>query len=354
MAASKKKGEVTIYDISRALNISASTVSRGLNNSAQVRKEVRRKIIQVANEMGYQPNKFASSLRLKRTRSLGVVIPRIDSHFMSTVISGMEKVAKQEGYQLLISQSEESASLEAENIQALFKGRVDGFLVSLTCETKNLDHFQNVFRKDIPILFFDRVFCQSNCICVVIDNFKAGYDATQHLIDQGCRKIACVTGNLNRNVYNDRLRGFKQALSDNSVPYYEDLLIVTDLSDSSGEMIVRELMKHEAMPDAIFTANDSSAVSAICELKKAGYRIPEDIAVVGFNDDPVSRVVEPNLTTVHYPGREMGEIAASSMIKILAGTQLEKVSTIILNSDLIVRQSSVRSVNNRINPDEDN
>jgi LacI family transcriptional regulator len=354
MVAAKKKGEITIYDISRALNISASTVSRGLNNNPQIRKEVRRKIIQVANEMGYRPNKFASSLRLKRTRSLGVVIPRIDSHFMSTVISGMEKVAKQKGYQLLISQSEESVSLETENIQALFNSRVDGFLVSLSCETKNLDHFQSVFRKDIPILFFDRVFYQSNCISIVIDNFKAGYDATQHLIDQGCRKIACVTGSLNRNVYNDRLRGFKQALSDNSVPYDENLLIVSNLSYNSGEMIVRELMKREAMPDGIFTANDSSAVSTICELKKAGFRIPEDIAIVGFNDDPVSKVVEPNLTTVHYPGREMGEIAASSMIKILEGTQFEKVNTIILNSELIVRQSSVRLVNNRIKTDVHN
>jgi LacI family transcriptional regulator len=354
MAASKKKKEITIYDISRVLNISASTVSRGLNNNPLVRKEVRRKIIQAANEMGYRPNKFASSLRLKRTRTLGVVIPRIDSHFMSTVISGMEKVAKQEGYQLLISQSEESASLEAENIQALFNSRVDGFLVSLSSETKDLDHFQFVFRKDIPILFFDRVFCQNNCICVVIDNFKAGYDATQHLIAQGCRKIACVTGSLSRNVYNDRFRGFKQALSDNSVPYDEDLLIVSDLGYNSGQMIVRELMKHKTLPDGIFTANDSSASSTICELKKSGFRIPEDIAVVGFNDDPVAKIVEPNLTTVHYPGREMGEVAASTMIKILEGTQIEKVSTIILNSELIVRQSSVRSVNNRNNPDEDN
>jgi LacI family transcriptional regulator len=353
MGASKKKREVTIYDISKALNISASTVSRGLNNNPQIRKEVRRKIVQVATEMGYQPNKFASSLRLKRTRSLGVVIPRIDSHFMSTVISGMEKVAKQEGYQLLISQSEESESLEAENIQALFDSRVDGFLVSLTCETKNLDHFQNVFRKEIPILFFDRVFFQSNCISIVIDNFKAGYNAAQHLIDQGCRKIACVTGSLNLNVYNDRLRGLKQALSDNSVEFYEEFLIITDLNYSSGELIVKELMKLAEMPDAIFTANDSSAVSTICELKKAGYRIPKDIAVVGFNDDPVAQVVEPNLTTVHYPGREMGEIAASSMIKILEGAQFEKVNTIILNSELIVRQSSARTVNNTIKPNID-
>jgi LacI family transcriptional regulator len=348
MPASKKKSEITIYDISKALNISASTVSRGLNNSPQVRKEVRKKIVQVAKEMGYQPNKFASSLRLKRTRSLGVVIPRIDSHFMSTVISGMEKVAKQKGYQLLISQSEESLSLEAENIQALFNSRVDGFLVSLSGETKNLDHFAHVFRKEIPILFFDRVYCQSNCICVVIDNFKAAYEATQHLIDQGCRRISAVTGSLSRNVYNDRLKGFKQALTDNSIPLYNELLISSNLGDNSGELIVKELMKNEAMPDGIFTANDNSAVSTICELKKAGYRIPEDISVVGFNDDPVAKIVEPNLTTVHYPGREMGEIAASSMIRILEGTQYEKVGTIILNSELIIRQSSVRPAKNSL------
>lgn len=139
-------------------------------------------------------------------------------------------------------------------------------------------------------------------------------------------------------------------MSDNALTYDEDLIIVSNLSDSSGEMIVSELMKLKEMPDAIFAANDSSAVSTICELKKAGYRIPEDIAVVGFNDDPVSKVIEPNLTTIHYPGREMGEIAASSMINILEGKQFEKVNTIILNAELIVRQSSVRSVNNSASP----
>jgi LacI family transcriptional regulator len=176
----------------------------------------------------------------------------------------------------------------------------------------------------------------------VIDNYKAAYDATQHLIDQGCKRIAAVTGSLSRNVYNDRLRGFKQALNDNSIPLYDELLIPSNLGDNSGELIVQELMKSKSMPDGIFTANDNSAVSTICELKKAGYRIPYDIAVVGFNDDPIAKVVEPNLTTVHYPGREMGEIAAASMIRILEGVKYENVNTIILNSELIVRQSSVR------------
>lgn len=343
MTGMKKKGEVTIYDISKALNISASTVSRGLNNSPQVRKELRRKIVQTAQEMGYQHNKFAANLRQKRTRTLGVIIPRIDSHFMSTVISGMEKVANFSGYQLLISQSEESATLEEANIQALFNSRVDGLLVSLSYETKSQDAFRNVFRRDIPLVFFDRVFECANCVSVIIDNYRAGYEATKHLIDQGCRKIVHVSGSMNRNVYSDRFRGYRQALTDCSLGYDDRLLITTDLSDNSGEAIVRQLLGNGTMPDAIFAANDTSAVSLICELKKKGYRVPDDVAVVGFNDDPVSRIVEPNLTTVHYPGRAMGEVAASTMIRILEGTQSEKVNSIILSHELIVRESSLRS-----------
>lgn len=343
MTGMKKKGEVTIYDISKALNISASTVSRGLNNSPQVRKELRRKIMLTAQEMGYQHNKFAANLRQKRTHTLGVVIPRIDSHFMSTVISGMEKVANNAGYQLLISQSEESAALEEANIQALFNSRVDGLLVSLSFETKNQDAFKNVFRKDMPLVFFDRVFVCSNCVSVIIDNYTAGYDATKHLIDQGCKKIVHVGGSMNRNVYNDRYRGYRQALTDSSLDYDDRMLILTDLSDNSGEVIIRQLLGNGTMPDGIFTANDTSAVSLICELKKKGYRVPDDVAVVGFNDDPVSRIVEPNLTTVHYPGRAMGEVAASTMIRILEGTQYEKVNSIILSHELIVRESSIRA-----------
>jgi len=343
MTGMKKKTEVTIYDISKALSISASTVSRGLNNNPQVRKELRKKIIQTANEMGYQHNKFAANLRQKRTRSLGVIIPRIDSHFMSSVISGMETVANKAGYQLLISQSEESAELEAANIQALFSSRVDGFLVSLSYETKDLEPFQNIFRRDIPVVFFDRVFECGNCVSVVIDNFKAGYEATRHLINQGCKRIVHAGGSLSRNVYNDRYRGYKLALADHSLPYDDHSLIITNLSDDSGIMIVKKLLAESPRPDGIFTANDSSAVSVICELKKAGVRVPEDVAVVGFNDDPVSKVIEPNLTTVHYPGRDMGEVAASTMIRILDGNPFEKVNSIILNSELIIRQSSLKS-----------
>jgi LacI family transcriptional regulator len=150
---------------------------------------------------------------------------------------------------------------------------------------------------------------------------------------------------MNRNVYSDRFRGYKQALAERALEFDDSCLIVTDLNDNSGELIIRRLLNNGSMPDGIFTANDTSAVSLICELKKKGYRVPEDIAVVGFNDDPVSKIVEPNLTTVHYPGRAMGDVAASTMIRILEGTQFEKVNSIILSHELIIRQSSLKSGN---------
>jgi len=344
MTGMKKKAEITIYDISKALKISASTVSRGLHNNPQVRKELRKKIIQTANEMGYQHNKFAANLRQKNTKTLGVIIPMINSHWQSSVISGMETVANKAGYQLLISQSEESAELESANIQALFNSRVDGFLVSLSIETKSLGSFQSIFRRNIPVVFFDRVLECPNCVSVVIDNFKAGYEATKHLINQGCKKIVHIGGSLNRNVYNDRYRGYKLAMADNSLNYDDNSFIITNLrSDDSGIYIVKKLLADGNIPDGIFAANDNSAVSVICELKKAGLRVPEDVAVVGFNDDPVAKVIEPNLTTVHYPGRAMGEVAATTMIRIIEGTQSEKVNSIILSHELIVRKSSLKS-----------
>jgi LacI family transcriptional regulator len=334
--------DVTIYDIAKILNISASTVSRGLRDNPHVRKEIKKKILVTARKMGYQQNKFASNLRQKRTATIGVIVPRLDSYFMSAVISGMENIFIESGYHLIISQSQESLKKESSSIAALFNSRVDGLLVSLSYETKNLDHLSIIFNRGIPIVFFDRVCDHPKCKSVVINNYKAGYEATSHLISQGCKNIIHLGGSLNRNVYSDRFSGFKRAMLDNFLPVDDKSLMISDLSHNSGIEAVKVILQQKTLPDGIFAANDTSAVSVICELKKAGIRIPEDICVVGFNDDPISRVVEPNLTTVHYPGREMGEIAASTMISILKGEQSELLNCIVLSHSLIIRQSSLR------------
>lgn len=338
----KTTKDVTIYDVAEALNISPSTVSRGLKDNPHVHKETKRKIRAMAKEMGYQQNKFASSLRKRRTETLGVVVPKLNSYFMATVISGVEKITNKHGYGLIISQSQESGKQEMSCISTLFDSRVDGILISLAFDTKNLDHFNKLFEKDIPVVFFDRVADCHGCISVIIDNYKAGYEATSHLIDQGCKRIVHLGGNMLRNVYSERFRGYKQALLDNGIEFNQKLVFVSDLTGQSGRDIMKRVFKMNLQPDGIFTANDTSAVATILEMQEAGIIIPDDIAVVGFNNEPISQVIHPNLTTVDYPAREIGEIAATSLIDKLNNVQPISVNTIILKHSLVVRQSSLR------------
>jgi len=334
--------ETTIYDIARALNISASTVSRGLNNHPNVRKDTRKKILIAAREMEYQRNKFASNLRQRRTYTIGVIVPRLNSYFQSRVIAGIEKVANQSGYHLIISQSLESRKNEIVNISTMFNARIDGLIVSIACDTKNLKHFDILFKKKIPVVFFDRTIIHPDCVSVVIDNYKAGYDATKHLIDQGCRRIIYIGGNLCSNVYADRLKGYKKALSDHEIDYHKNLIFTYELNEKSGIEAAEKILGMKILPDGIFTANDVTATAIISKLKQAGIGVPENIAVVGFNNDLVSRVVDPDLTTIHYPGVEMGEIAASTLINKLNNSRSANLSTIILQHELIIRHSSSR------------
>ena len=338
----KSYKEVTIYDVAKVLNVSPSTVSRGLKNHPHIRKETKKNIIAMAKEMGYQQNKFASNLRQKHTNTIGVVVPKLDSYFMATVISGIEKITAQNGYGLIISQSQESWKKEISCISTLFNSRVDGLLVSLAFDTKNLEHFNILLNKDIPVVFFDRVTDCNGCISIVIDNYKAGYEATSHLIEQGCKRIVHIGGNLLRNVYSERFRGYKQALTDNKIEFEQNLIVICDMSGQASTDAAKKILKMLPRPDGIFTSNDTTAVATMVELERAGVIIPDEIAVVGFNNDPISQVIRPNLTTVDYPARQIGEIAATSLINKLKNSESANFSTIILKHDLICRQSSLR------------
>lgn len=334
--------DVTIYDVAKALGISPSTVSRGLKDHPDIRKETIKKIKTTAHELGYRHNKFASNLRQKHTNTIGVVVPKLNSYFMATVIAGMEKVTNQHGYGLIISQSQESGKQEISCVSTLFNSRVDGLLVSLAFESRNLEHFNILLNKNIPVVFFDRVSECKGCLSVVIDNFKAGYEVTTHLIEQGCRKIVHLGGNLLRNVYADRLRGYRQALSDNKITFDENLVFITDMSSQAGIDTARKILRMKSLPDGIFTSNDTSAVPLMIELLNSGIKIPGDIAVAGFNNEPISQIIQPNLTTVEYPAMELGEIAAKSLIDKIKSQDSDNLSTIVLKHKLIIRQSSLR------------
>ncbi|WKZ61040.1 MAG: LacI family DNA-binding transcriptional regulator [Cyclobacteriaceae bacterium] len=332
--------DVTIYDIAEALNVSPATVSRGLKDHPGIRKDTKRKILDTAKKMGYQYNTFASNLRRKKTNTIGVIVPRLNSYFMSTVIAGMEKLVNENGYNLIISQSQESFKKEIAGVNTMYNSRIDGLMVSLAFDTKDTDHFEALLKKNIPIIFFDRILEHPGCTSIVIDNKQAGYDATKHLLEQGCKRIVHLSGSLNRNVYADRLAGYKQALQEKGIAFDPELVISNNLSDMGGEEAARQILNMNEKPDGVFAANDTSAVACMRELKLAGIKIPEDIAFVGFNNDPVSKVIEPNLTTVNYPGQEMGEVAAATLLNKLNKSNTANLNTIVLRHELIIRQSS--------------
>jgi len=335
--------EVTIYDIAKYLNLSATTVSRGLKDHPTINKQTRKKIAEAAQLLGYRSNTFASSLRSKRSNTIGVIVPRLNSQFMSGVLAAMEDTASREGYNLLITQSLEKEEKERMNANTMFNKRVDGLLISLAYDTKSIDHLQPFLDKKIPVVFFDRTWDQAQCTSVMIDNYKAAYEATRHLLGLGRRRILHLGGNKERNVYADRLRGYRQALRDAGIAYDEKLVRISQLLESSGTEAAAWILKMKPgqRPDAVFGANDTVAAHCMLALLEAGIRIPDDIAIAGFNNDPISRIVSPALTTVDYPGYHLGDIAMKSLIEHLNGLPgASNTNSIILKSELIIRASS--------------
>ncbi len=341
--------EVTIYDIAKKLNISAATVSRALQDNPLVTQKTRKKILDAAQEMNYRTNTFASNLRKKSSHIIGVIVPRLNSSFMSDVIAGMELVANEASYNLIISQSLETFKKEVSNAKTMFSNRVDGLLVSLAYNTQNLDHFKPFVKRGTPVIFFDRVAETTGQPAIFIDNFKAGYEVTKHLIAQGCTKIVHLSGNQTRNVYADRFAGYKQALADHQLKFEKDYVIVSNLSAKEGAEAAKHILQMKNRPDAVFSANDSCAIGCMLEMKSHGVKIPDEIAFAGFNNDPLCCVAEPNLTTINYQGYEMGKTAAQVLIGILNKQPENKITqNVILKSALIIRESSLKAKNNKI------
>jgi LacI family transcriptional regulator len=335
--------EVTIYDLAKELNYSTATVSRALKDDPAVKPKTKKRVLDLAEQRGYRSNYFASSLRKRKTLTIGVLMHELNSHFMVSVLAGIEKVLSETEYDIIIAHSAESGEKEVANANNLFHKRVDGLIASLAYDTPDLSHFDQYIEKNIPVIFFDRVEENSNGTKVIIDNHKAGYEATQHLIDQGCKRIIHLTANLKRNVYFNRFEGYKTALKDNNIKFKENYLMVTDLSKEACAEAARTIARMKPLPDGLFVANDASAAFCMQTFKELGIRIPEDVAIVGFNNDIISTIVEPNLTTINYPGISMGEVAARNLLNHLNGqSDIKLTSSIVIKSELIIRNSSLR------------
>lgn len=341
-----RESEVTIYDLAKIANVSATTVSRAMRGLPCVNAKTIKKIRNLAGELGYQPNQFASNLRRKRTNLIGVMVPKLNSYFMASVLAGIEKILSEAQYDIIIAHSGESGEKEVTNANNLFHKRVDGLIVSLAYDTTDLSHFDQFIEKNIPVVFFDRVEENSTGTTVIIDNYKAGFDATQHLIDQGCKKIVHMTGNLSRNVYSKRFDGYKAALESNHIRFDKNYLIVNDLQRQTCTEAAKTIIEMNPMPDGLFVTSDFSAVICLQTFKAYGIRVPQDIAVVGFNNDIVSTIVEPNLTTIDYPGISIGEVSARIIVNHLTDkSDIKLTSSIVIQSELMIRESSRRKTN---------
>ena len=338
-----KNTEPTIHDIARELSISASTVSRALNNNPRISLRTKEKIRAVADSMGYRPNTLASNLRNKKSNTIGIVVPLINRHFFSSVISGVEDVAYQAGYNVSISQSNDQAIKEIDIVHSMFTNRVDGLIISIAMQTETFDHLKLFQKKHIPLVFFDRAVAAIETDKIVVDDFNGGFAVTKHLIRQGYRRISHLAGPQNLRTYFDRKNGYVEALKQNGILYDESLVFVNTLTSEEGITASKQLMSLPNPPDAFFCGNDTTALSVMIYLRDKGFRIPQDIGIVGFSNEPFSRVVSPSISTIAQPGFEMGQKAAELIISKIENKE-RTYQTIILPTELIIRESSDRKL----------
>ncbi|HLZ17389.1 MAG TPA: LacI family DNA-binding transcriptional regulator [Cyclobacteriaceae bacterium] len=340
-----KFNQVTIKDIGRELGISPSTVSRALKDHPDISAETKKAVNQLAEKLNYQPNTVALNLRQKKTNTIGVIIPEIVHFFFSTVISGIEDIAYQAGYNVILAQSNESYQREVTDMKALFNSRVDGMLLSLSRETTNFDHIESIISKGVPIVFYDRMYNSPTSSKVIVDDYAGAKEAVLHMIDEGCKRIAILMDSPNLKISTDRLKGYEDAQKERNISLDKELILACPsggFEEGKGAML--KALASPIPPDAIFATNDPMAMGAMMAIKEKGLKIPQDVAVVGFSNWFFGELMEPSLTSVDQPGFEMGQEAARMLIKqIELKDKGEPVlETKILKTKLVIRNSSLK------------
>jgi DNA-binding LacI/PurR family transcriptional regulator len=341
-----KIGQATIKDIASELNVSASTVSRALKDYPGISNETKRKVKEVAEKLNYRPNAIALSLRKSRSFTIGVIIPEVVHFFFATVISGIEEVASSRGYNVILSQTNESLTREKSSIDTMLSNQIDGFLISFSKETTDFEHFSRLLNYGYPIVFFDRVPDIPHAISVMVDDRRGAYNATSHLISQGYMRIAHLSGPKNLKISQERARGYKDALANHGVSVDPALIVECAYGTSDeGIKITQSLFKSmEQKPDAIFANNDMAAVGAMLACKSLGYRIPEEIGIVGFSNWQFCAMIEPTLSSVAQPGFKIG-VKATELLLDMIEKKIDPdtiTEPIVLETELLIRNSSVK------------
>lgn len=333
--------QITIKDLALKLGISPSTVSRALNDHPDINKQTKKKIQILAAELGYEPNVIARNLKTSRSNQLGIVMPEIKHDFFANIVSGFEDVAYDRGYTVIVAQSNEDENREKINLNSLYLNRTAGMIVSLSQNTKDTSHLSTLMDKGVKIVQFDRVSSDLDTYKVVIDDYQASYEAVNYLISKGYSKIAHLAGPQNlQNCYN-RFHGYRKALEENGILFNDNLVKIGGMHEGDGKTAVEFLLKTEIEFDAIFAVNDPVAIGALKALKSHNYKLPEDVALVGFSNNPITEYVSPSITTVNQPAYEMGKVSALVLISLIEEEELQYKSKIIkLPTKLILRESA--------------
>jgi len=338
-----RKASVTIKEIARLLEISKSTVSRALRDSSEISEETKKRVIDLAESLHYSPNPIALSLLKNRTHTIGVIVPDIANRFYSSTIGGIEDIAYSRGYHTMIYQSHELLEREVSATRHIASRRVDGLVVAISSESENMDHFIELQEQGIPVVLFDRVLDTLQTHKVRVDDYKGAFEATEHLISQGCQRIAHIAGPKPVSITRNRLDGYKDALAKHGIEFQEEWVLHSPITQEGGTERTYQLMALRNRPDAIFGASDRITMGVHWALRQLGYKMPDDVAVIGFCDLGMSSLMDPPISSVTQPSFEMGQQATSLLLDLIESKNTPaSYETRVLPSNLVIQKSSLK------------
>lgn len=335
------KKKITIKDIANVLNISPAAVSKALHDDSRISKKTKEAVKKVAEDLNYQPNHLASALRKGKSNLVGVIVPRTNSNFFSSVIENIEDVLNKEGYNIIITQSNESYKKECANIDTLLFTQVDGIIASMANETVDLTYYEKIKSKGIPLILFDRGENDLNVDYIGINDYDSSHMIIEHLISKGCKRIAHIGGFKRTRIFNNRIRGYVDAIKKYNLSFENELLIESDLTLEDGRIQMQKLLELNTKPDAVYIASDYAALGALQVLEENHVRVPNEMRLVGFGNEPFTSFVSPSITSINQHSKEIGKLAAQTFLKLVKSENLKQTLTKqILDAELIVRDSS--------------
>jgi LacI family transcriptional regulator len=331
---------VNIKWLARELNLSIATVSRALQDSYMVSEETKQRVLDLAKKANYRANPYASSLRRQKSKTIAVVIPEIANNFFSLAINGIDEVAQKNNYHMLIYLTHDSLEREISITQHLLNGRVDGVLISVSSETNTFNHLVELKKSNIPVVFFDRVCNEIDTVKITTDDYQSGFNATEHLIQNGCKRIAYLQISKHLSIGQKRFKGYIDALNKHDLPQDDSLVILGSMNADENHAHIKKMLASKKRPDGVFASVESLAISVYDVCQELGLRIPEDVKVISFSNLATAALLAPSLTTITQPAFAIGKEAATSLFQMLKNNKGLIRRNIVLASTLVARAST--------------